>query len=438
MSYHYRYSPFFSPSQPLPVEDGIKAKSTRGAIGESWWSRRFIDVLESFALGTRLTRGRAYARAGQVVSLSVAPGVVSASVQGSNPRPYQVTIGLAPFTDDVWDRLERILAEQAFYSAKLLAGELPTELEKVFVENGAPLFPASVRDLTMRCSCPDSAVPCKHIAATFYLMAESLDADPFELLHWRGRRRGVLLDRLRSLRFVGLMNAAGSGADAAAGPAKGGPVLGGPAKSGPVLGGPTKSGPVKSGAGESGGGVAALLGGVTAAPSGASGAAALLGGAPIGPATAASLLGAGGAAALLGAGGAGPGATVPGAGAGGTRVGGVDVIEDDGADLDDADLDDVVDEGDEGDDAAMEPDDATVGEVVGAVVVVAGVTSDPLDACLDRFWLPAQPLPHRPPTLETPADLLLKQLSPPGSPLGGSGLVDRLRPAYRRFGSSGE
>jgi len=48
----------------IKVEGGIKAQSTRGAIGESWWSKRFLSVLESFAMGGRLTRGRSYARAG--------------------------------------------------------------------------------------------------------------------------------------------------------------------------------------------------------------------------------------------------------------------------------------------------------------------------------------------------------------------------------------
>ncbi len=79
---------------PIRVDGGIKARSARGAIGESWWSKRFLAVLESFALGTRLTRGRSYARAGQVLSLDVAPGMVTASVQGSRPKPYRVTISL--------------------------------------------------------------------------------------------------------------------------------------------------------------------------------------------------------------------------------------------------------------------------------------------------------------------------------------------------------
>ncbi|WP_320066825.1 SWIM zinc finger family protein [Micromonospora sp. RTGN7] len=185
---------------PLRVDGGLRARSTRGAIGRSWWSRRFLEVLESFALGTRLTRGRSYARAGQVLSLDIAPGVVTARVQGSRPRPYEVRVALEPFPAQLWQRVEAELAAQAFFSARLLAGDLPAELEELCVGAGAPLFPAGVDELSQRCSCPDFAVPCKHLAATFYLLAEAFDADPFELLHWRGRRRADLLDRLRALR----------------------------------------------------------------------------------------------------------------------------------------------------------------------------------------------------------------------------------------------
>ncbi|MFF3854721.1 SWIM zinc finger family protein [Micromonospora sp. NPDC002575] len=192
--------PFADYGPPRRVEGGLRARSTRGAIGRSWWSRRFLEVLESFALGTRLTRGRAYARAGQVLDLDVAPGVVTARVQGSRPRPYQVRIAVEPFPAARWERVEAALAAQAFFSARLLAGDLPAELEELFAATGAPLFPAGVGELDQHCSCPDHAVPCKHLAATFYLLAEAFDADPFELLHWRGRRRADLLDRLRTLR----------------------------------------------------------------------------------------------------------------------------------------------------------------------------------------------------------------------------------------------
>lgn len=193
-------SGFPPPSKPHAVEGGLVARSARGAIGEHWWSRRFLEVLESFALGSRLTRGKNYARRGQVLSLSVAAGVVKASVQGSRKTPYKVTIALPAFSELVWAKVEVSLAEQAIHSARLLAGEMPRDLEDVFVAAGAPLFPQRVQDLSMSCSCPDWEVPCKHLAATFYLLAERFDDDPFAILLWRGRGREALLGRLRDLR----------------------------------------------------------------------------------------------------------------------------------------------------------------------------------------------------------------------------------------------
>ena len=84
---------YYRPGQPIKVEGGLKARSKQGAIGSTWWSRRWIHVLESFSMGTRLTRGRSYARQGQVVSMEVQPGLVQAQVQGSQPKPYTVGLG---------------------------------------------------------------------------------------------------------------------------------------------------------------------------------------------------------------------------------------------------------------------------------------------------------------------------------------------------------
>ena len=191
---------FPPPAKPRAVDGGLVARSARGAIGEHWWSRRFLEVLESFALGSRLTRGKNYARRGQVLSLDVAPGVVTSSVQGSRKTPYKVSIALPAFSELVWAKVEVTLAEQAIHSAMLLAGQMPDDLEDVFSAAGAPLFPQRAKDLTLSCSCPDWEVPCKHLAATFYLLAESFDDDPFAILLWRGRSREALLTRLRELR----------------------------------------------------------------------------------------------------------------------------------------------------------------------------------------------------------------------------------------------
>jgi uncharacterized Zn finger protein len=182
---------------PIPVEGGIRAKSKRGAIGEQWWSRRFIAVLESYGMSGRLQRGRSYARKGQVIEFRLTQGTVTARVQGSRPQPYNVRITVLPLTKPQWRAVERRLASQALFRAKLLAGEMPAEIEEVFASCGTPLFPRSAADLEMHCSCPDWGVPCKHLAAVCYVLAEAFDDDPFEMLAWRGRSRDALLAALR-------------------------------------------------------------------------------------------------------------------------------------------------------------------------------------------------------------------------------------------------
>ena len=208
--------PGWPTARPIRVEGGIKARSRRGAIGEQWWSRRFIGVLESYGMSGRLARGRAYARAGQVLDFALAQGKVTAQVQGSRARPYQVRIGVLPLTTVQWRRVESALAARALFRAKLLAGEMPHEIEEVFAGCGTPLFPRLASDLDMRCSCPDWEVPCKHLAAVCYVLAEEFDRDPFALLAWRGQGRDELLAALRQVRPGG------------SGPAPDPPAAGGP------------------------------------------------------------------------------------------------------------------------------------------------------------------------------------------------------------------
>jgi len=292
------YGGYYPPSKPRKVEGGIKARSTRGEISSQWWSRRFVDALEALAVGGRLTRGRTYARQGQVLSLDLAPGVVRSQVQGSRARPYRVELAITPFTELVWAKVEVALAEQAIYSARLLAGEMPPDIEEVFAAAGSPLFPARRGDLRMSCSCPDWEVPCKHLAATIYLLGERFDADPFEILAWRGRAKEDLLGRLRELRG-------------------------------------TDPGPGRRG---------------------------------------------------------GAGATTPG-----------DVEPPEGA------------------------------SAVGALTALADLDEPMGSDAAQRFWLSPVPLPAPPAALPIPVDLLLRQLPPPDPSLGGSMLVERLRPAYDRF-----
>ncbi|MGM0557288.1 MAG: SWIM zinc finger family protein [Myxococcota bacterium] len=191
---------WFPKSRPKPVEGGIRARSKRGDIGEEWWSKRFIDVLESFAISSRIKRGKRYARKGQVVELRVERGGVDARVQGSRATPYRIELGQAALDEDVWERVVELLVEDATITARLLAGQMPPDIEEVFDEAGSSLFPQQYEDISATCSCPDRANPCKHIAAVFYILAESFDDEPFGLLLWRGKSRDDLMAMLREAR----------------------------------------------------------------------------------------------------------------------------------------------------------------------------------------------------------------------------------------------
>jgi uncharacterized Zn finger protein len=206
-----------APRRPLPVEGGIQISRTRGSVARTWWSRRFIGALEELGVGGRLSRGRSYARAGQIVSMEVGPGGAGADVQGSRPRPYRARIGIPTFGKTEWAAVTGALAREASYAAALLAGEMPHAIEEVFAGVGLSLFPDTARDVVMDCTCPDHAVPCKHLAAVFYVLAEQFDADPFRMLALRGRDRPALLAELRERRAA----LPGPGSDAGAGPGSG-------------------------------------------------------------------------------------------------------------------------------------------------------------------------------------------------------------------------
>jgi uncharacterized Zn finger protein len=178
---------------------GIVARSQRGPLGESWWSKRFVAVIEGFGHGARLTRGRGYARSGQVLDLSIRRGEVAASVQGTREKPYSVTLRIDVYTPEQWARVERAMIESPGYMAELLEGRMPERIDRVFAAAGLTLFPVR-REFRTDCTCPDWENPCKHVAAACYILAEHFDRDPFALLTWRGRDRAALLRRLEALR----------------------------------------------------------------------------------------------------------------------------------------------------------------------------------------------------------------------------------------------
>lgn len=191
--------PFPRSGPPRPVKDGIRARSRRGAFARTWWARRWLAVLEALAIGGRLSRGRSYARRGQVMDIAIEPGLVRARVQGSRKVPYEVAIQVAPLSPADWRRLAEVLAKEAVFLARLLAGEMPADIESAFAKAGLSLFPSRLSELQTTCSCPDVSNPCKHIAAVYYLLGEEFDRDPFLIFRLRGTTRDDLLRKVEEV-----------------------------------------------------------------------------------------------------------------------------------------------------------------------------------------------------------------------------------------------
>ena len=191
MSWYYD----FKPTKPIETDKGIKAKSKRGDFVKNWWATRWIAAMEQVMDRGRLQRGRTYARKGQVLALEESKGEIQAKVQGSQRKPYKVTISLTPLSEKAWEKVIAALAERPYFVAQLLAGEMPQEIEEAFQAVKLDLFPGR-RELKQNCNCPDWADVCKHLAAVHYILAERFDEDPFLLFRLRGKTQDEVLAAL--------------------------------------------------------------------------------------------------------------------------------------------------------------------------------------------------------------------------------------------------
>ncbi len=191
---------------PKPVTGGIKAHTRQGDFGATWWGQHWLSALSDVYVGGRLERGKNYARKGQVLSIQFTTDFsdagdrssIHALVQGSEAEPYEVSIALIPFAQKAWHAVLGHLCQSPLLMAKLLTGHLPETIETVLAQSHLSLLPKSQKDVKVRCTCPDGTVPCKHIAAVYYLVAEAIDQDPFVLFHLRGMPRDVLLRQLET------------------------------------------------------------------------------------------------------------------------------------------------------------------------------------------------------------------------------------------------
>ncbi len=185
-------------NKPRRVRAGIKL--TVEAPGEkSWAAQRWARLLESAGEGQRLVEGMEYARLGQTKRMEVHRGVIEAVVQGRQVRAYSTQLRVAPFEHEQWQNVVETMAGQAVYAAKLLAGEVPANIEDVFVPLGLKLFPTEPMEVSPACTCGEAGW-CKHVCCVAAIFAERLARDPFLMFTLRGLDSEDLLERLRQRR----------------------------------------------------------------------------------------------------------------------------------------------------------------------------------------------------------------------------------------------
>ncbi|MGV9206010.1 MAG: SWIM zinc finger family protein [Promethearchaeia archaeon] len=160
------------------------------------WGKEWIQSLLKIGRPFRMRRGINYAEDEERINnLTIHKGEIFATVQGTAPSPYRVRINFVPISDEIWDEVLGTFSEKIINLAQLLEGTLPEELISLFEEQNMTLFPDSSSGLNAKCSCPDKAVPCKHIAAVILYLARVIDYNPFLLLKLRGKNREELIQK---------------------------------------------------------------------------------------------------------------------------------------------------------------------------------------------------------------------------------------------------
>ena len=192
----------------------ISSNSNLTALGDDglgqqpWWVEQWMELINGYRFKKRLERAWGYAREGHVTSIRFEGRRVHARVQGTDDAPYKVKLWLDVLNDDDWGYVLEALAQKARWSAQLLAGIMPADIERAFAASGKRLFPFKLQEVRSECTCPDKANPCKHISAVYFLMGDRFSEDPFVLFQLRGRNRARLLEDLAEYRRKALADLA--------------------------------------------------------------------------------------------------------------------------------------------------------------------------------------------------------------------------------------
>ena len=190
----------------MSISQNQNSASITIALGEDglgdqpWWVEQWMELINSYRFKKRLARAWTYAREGKVTSIRFEGRRVHARVQGTEDDPYKVKLWLDVLNDEDWNYVLEALTQKARWSAQLLAGVMPADIERAFAASGRRLFPFKLQEVRSECSCPDKANPCKHISAIYFLMGDRFSEDPFVLFQLRGRSRDTLLADLADQR----------------------------------------------------------------------------------------------------------------------------------------------------------------------------------------------------------------------------------------------
>jgi uncharacterized Zn finger protein len=192
----------------------------QGLGQQPWWVEQWMELINSYRFKKRLERAWAYAREGNVLSIRFEGRRVHARVQGTEPDPYKVKLWLDVLNEEDWGYVLEALTQKARWSAQLLAGVMPQDIERAFAASGKRLFPFKLQEVRSECTCPDKINPCKHVSAVYYLMGERFSEDPFVLFQMRGRTRAQLLADLAVRRRKALAERAAGLANGSIAPAE--------------------------------------------------------------------------------------------------------------------------------------------------------------------------------------------------------------------------
>jgi len=161
------------------------------------WGKQWIQSNLQIGRPFRMQRGIEYVKdERRIENLSISTGQIFATVQGTAPTPYRVKINFEPILEEGWEVILKELAKKTINLIELLEGFLPEDIITIFDENGYSLFQNASKGLNATCSCPDAAIPCKHIAAVILYLARVLDYNPFLLLELRGKSKNEILNEL--------------------------------------------------------------------------------------------------------------------------------------------------------------------------------------------------------------------------------------------------